>query len=171
MLCFVNFVTMWMKLLLDQFIMLFFIPIFHMIVLHGVRIWTQKAMQIISFTHYDAHTLPIFTKLNIIKFSDPISLHNCLFIYKHFISKPASVFSHVFILASNTHEQNTRFGSHGLLAKPTCNTSNYGTNGCAISAIASRNFFQNKFPSNSLREIFFSFFFNWDSLHARLNSH
>ena len=104
----------------------------------------------------DAHTLPIFAKLNIIKFSDLISLCNCLFIYKHFISKPASVFSHVFILASNTHEQNTRLASHGLLTKPTCNTSKYGTNGFAASAIASWNFFQNKFPSNNLRQISYS---------------
>ena len=31
-------------------------------------------MRIISFAHYDAHTLPIFAKLKIIKFSDLISL-------------------------------------------------------------------------------------------------
>ena len=113
-------------------------------------------MQIISFAHYHAHTLPIFAKLNIIKFSDLISLCNCLFIYKHFISKPASVFSHVFILASNTHEQNTRLASHGLLTKPRCNTSKYDTNGFAASAIASWNFFQNNFPSNNLRQISYS---------------
>ena len=65
-------------------------------------------MQIISFARYNAHTLPIFAKLNIIKFPDLISLCNCLFLYKHLISKAPSVFSHVFILASNTHEQNTR---------------------------------------------------------------
>ena len=104
----------------------------------------------------DAHTLPIFAKLNIIKFSDLISLCNCLFIYKHFISKPASVFSHVFILASNTHEQNTRFASHGLLIKPRCNTSKYGTNAFVASAIASWNFFQKEFLSNNMRQITYS---------------
>ena len=113
-------------------------------------------MQIISFAHCHAHTLPIFAKLNIIKFSDLISLCNCLFIYKHFISKPASVFSHVFILASNTHEQNTRFASHGLLIKPTCNTSKYCTNAFVASAIVSWNFFQKEFPSNNLRQISYS---------------
>ena len=107
-------------------------------------------------THYVAYTLPIFAKLNIIKFSDLISLCNYLFIFKHFISKPASVFSHVFILASNTHEQNTRFASHGLLTKPTCNTSKYGTNAFAVSAIASWNFFQREFLSNNLRQISYS---------------
>ena len=68
-------------------------------------------MQIISFAHCEAHTLPIFAKLNIIQFSDLISLCNC---YKHFSSKSPSVFSHVFIQASNACEQNTRFASHGL---------------------------------------------------------
>ena len=59
---------------------------------HCINLLQKKAMQIINFAHYDADTLPIFTKLNIITFSDLISLCNCLFIYKH-ISKPGSVFS------------------------------------------------------------------------------
>ena len=78
---------------------------------------------------------------------------NCLFIYKHFCSKAPSVFSHVFILASNTLEQNTRFASHGPLIKPTFNTSKYGTNAFVASAIASWNFFQKEFPSNNMRQI------------------
>ena len=73
------------------------------------------------------------------------------------------VFTHVFILASNTHEENTRFASHGLLIKPrislikpTCNTSKYGNNAFVASAIASWNFFQKEFPSNNLRQISYS---------------
>ena len=114
---------------------------------HRKNLLQKKAMRIISFACYDAHTLPIFAELNIIKFSDLISLCNCLlFIYKHFISKAPSVFSHVFILSSNTREQNTRFASHGLLIKPICNTSEYGTNAFVASAIASWNFFKKSFP-------------------------
>ena len=93
-----------------------------------------------------------------IKFSDLISLCNYSFIYI-LLASLLQFFSHGFILASNTHEQNTRFASHGLLTKPTCNTSKYGANGFAASAIASAiswNFFQNKFPSNSLRQISYS---------------
>ena len=123
---------------------------------HRINLLRKRAMRIISFAHYDAHTLPIFTKLKIIKFSDLILLCNCLFIYKHFISKSPSVFSNVFILASNTQEQNTRFASHGLLTKPTCNTSKYGNNPFAASAIASWNFFQKEFPSNNLRQTSYS---------------
>ena len=40
---------------------------------HHINLLQKKAMQIISFAH-DAHTLPIFARLNIIKFSDLISL-------------------------------------------------------------------------------------------------
>ena len=47
-------------------------------------------------------------------------------------------------------------GLHGLLIKPTCSTSKYGTNAFVVSAIASWNFFQKEFPSNSLRQISYS---------------
>ena len=71
---------------------------------HRIKLLQKKAMRIISFTSFNAHTLPIFAKLNIIKFPDLISFCNCLFIYKHFLNKSSSVFSNVFILTSNTHE-------------------------------------------------------------------
>ena len=74
----------------------------------------------------------------------------------HFFSKAPSVFSHVFILASNTHEQNNRFASYGLLINPTCNTSKYDTNAFVASAIASWIFFQKEFPSNNMRQISYS---------------
>ena len=118
---------------------------------HHINLLQKKAMRIINFPRYDFHTLPIFAKLNIIRFSHLISLCNCLLIYKNFVSKSPSVFSHVFILVSDTHDQNTRFPSHDLLTKPTCNTSKYGTNAFTVSAAASWNFFQKEFPSNNLR--------------------
>ena len=111
-----------------------------------INLIQKKAVRIISFVQYDAHILSVFAKLNVIKFSDLISLCNCLFIYKHFLSKAHSVFSHVAILTSNTHKQNTRVASHGLLIKPTCNTSKYGTSAFVASAIASWNFFKKSFP-------------------------
>ena len=60
------------------------------------------------------------------------------------MSKSPSVFSHVFILTSNTHEQNTR-SAYGLLTKPSCNTSKYDTNAFAASGIISWDFFQRMF--------------------------
>ena len=107
-------------------------------------------MRRVSFASFDAHTLPIFAKLNIIKFPDLISFCNCLFIYKHFLSKSPSVFSNVVILRSNTHEQNIRSVSHGLLTKSSCCISKYGINVFAASAIKSWNFFQKRFSNNKV---------------------
>ena len=123
---------------------------------HCINLLQKKAMQIIRFTSFDSCTLPIFTKLNVIKFPDLISFCNCLFIYNHFLSKSSSVFSNVFILTSITHEQNTRSASHGLLTKPSCSTSKYGTNTFAVSVIKSWNFFHRKFSNNNLYQLFYS---------------
>ena len=123
---------------------------------HHINLLQKKAMRIISFTSFNAHTLPIFAKLNIIKFPDIISFCNCLFIYKHFLNNSSSFFSNVFILTSNTHEQNTRSASYGLLTKRSCSTSKYGTNAFAASAIKSWNFFQKKFSNNSICQLSYS---------------
>ena len=101
-------------------------------------------MRRVSFASFDAHTLSIFAKLNIIKFPDLIYFCNWLFIYKHLLRKSLSVFSNVLVLTSNTHEQNTRSASHGLLTKQSCSTSKYGINAFTASAIKSWSFFQKK---------------------------
>ena len=116
----------------------------------------KKVMRIISFAPFDAHITPIFAKLNIIKFPDLIPFCNCFFIYKYFLSKYSSVFYNVFILTSNTHEQNTRLASHGLLTKPSCSTSRYDANDFAASAMKFWNFFQKKFYNNSLCQLSYS---------------
>ena len=123
---------------------------------HRINLLQKKTMQMISFTSFNAHTLPIFAKLNIIKFPDLISFCSCLFIYKHFLDMSSSVFSNVFILTSTTHEQNTRSASYGLLTKPSCSTSKYGTNAFATSAINSRDIFQKTFSNNNLCQLSYS---------------
>ena len=92
---------------------------------HRINLVQNKAIQIISFTQYDAHTLPIFAKLNVIKFSDLISLYNCLFIDKYFISKAPSVFFTCFHFSIQ----------HTWTKHSVCIA-------CVASAIASWNFFQ-----------------------------
>ena len=100
---------------------------------HCINLLRKKAMRNISFASFDAHKLPIFGKLNLIKFSpNLISFCNCLFIYKHFLSsilfmsirsqnghfrKNRFVFSNLFVLTYDTHEKNTRLVSYGLLKK------------------------------------------------------
>ena len=51
----------------------------------------------------------------------------------------------MFILTSNTHEQNTRSASDGPLAKPSWSTPKYGINAFAAPTIKSLNFFQKSY--------------------------
>ena len=62
----------------------------------------------------------------------------------------------MFILTSNSHEQNTRSAPHGLVTKPCCSTSKYDTNTFAALVIKSLNFFQRKFSDTNLRQLFHS---------------
>ena len=110
---------------------------------HRINLLQKKAIRIISFASFDAHTIPIFAKLNIIKCPDLIYFCNCLSINIFWVSL-LQFFSNIFVLRSNTHEQNTRSTSHGLLTKPSCSTSKYSINAFAASAIKSWNFFQKR---------------------------
>ena len=80
---------------------------------HPINLLQKKAIRIISFAQYDAHTLPIFAKLNIIKFSDLISLCNCLFIYKHFLVRLLQFF-HMFSFQHPIH-MNKTLGLHHMV--------------------------------------------------------
>ena len=93
MLCFVNFVNV-------ATIKSIYYTIFHSHLSYVCTAWGQnlnskqrinllqkKAMRVTGFASFDAHTLLIFAKLNIIKFPDLTSFCNCLFVYKHFLSK------------------------------------------------------------------------------------
>ena len=62
----------------------------------------------------------------------------------------------MFQMTSNIHEENTRSASHGLSTKPSCNTSKYGTNALAASAIKSWNFFHRKLSNNNLCQLSYS---------------
>ena len=41
----------------------------------------KRAMRIMTFSQFNAHTEPLFKKLGILKMKDPMSLFNCLFIH------------------------------------------------------------------------------------------
>ncbi len=47
----------------------------------------KKAVRIISLSKYNAHTEPIFKKLNILKISDIFTLHQLKFYHKHMNNK------------------------------------------------------------------------------------
>ena len=85
-----------------------------------------------------------------------------MFIVHMFVCLSINIFlagevsSRGFILTSDTYEQNTRSASHGLLTKPSRNTSKYSNNAFAASVIFSWNFFQRLFSNNNLCQLSYS---------------
>ena len=73
---------------------------------YGCQIWGQndknslfkkikrlqkRAIRIITFSNYDAHTEPLFKQLKILKIKDIVTLYNCIFIHD-FSKKPTTLY-------------------------------------------------------------------------------
>ena len=68
----------------------------------------KKAIRLCSNSHYLAHTPPLFKKLNILNFSDNITIKTGVFMYRYsnFLLPP--VFDNYFITVDKKHNVNTR---------------------------------------------------------------
>ena len=85
----------------------------------------KRVVRIITFSHYDAHTSPLFKELSIIKLLDLIPLHNSLFMYDYFNNNLSPVFNDFFKSVSTVHSYNTRLSSKNNYYLPPVRT-NYG---------------------------------------------
>ena len=71
----------------------------------------KKAIRLISFSEFRAHTSPLFAHLKILKFSDLIFLNNALLMYDFHENNLPSVFHDFFTPESSVHKYNTRLAS------------------------------------------------------------
>ena len=113
-----------------------------------ISILQKKALRILNFTTFNAHTTVLFKEWNILKFDDVISIESCLFINNCFNKKSFFLFSQDFSLVSNTHEHNTRSSSKGLLFVPSYNSLKFGRKSIINSATLIWNHLQGKFSEN-----------------------
>ena len=93
--------------------------------LKPIVILQKKAIRIISSVKYDEHTSPLFKKLNILKFSDLITLYNSLFMYDFSTGNLPQVFNDFFVQINKIHNYNTRLASKKSYYTPPVRT-NYG---------------------------------------------
>ena len=70
----------------------------------------KKALRIMNFASFNAHTTPLFKNCNILKFADIINVESCIFINNGFDKDSFTIFNENFKLVSNTHSYNTRNG-------------------------------------------------------------
>ena len=87
-----------------------------------VSILQKKALRIMNFAPFNAHTTPLFKNCNILKFADIINVESCIFINNCFNRDSFSIFNENFKLVSTTYLYNTRSARNGLLFVPSYNT-------------------------------------------------
>ena len=110
------------------------------IVLYGAQIWSQslvtvsnkvfllqkKAVRIMTFSDFKAHSLPLFGNLKILTFNDNITLLNCLFVYDYIKGNLPKSFNNIFLRIEDTHHNETRGAFTGQLILPIYNSTTYG---------------------------------------------
>ena len=87
-----------------------------------VSILQKKALRIMNFAPFNAHTTPLFKNCNILKFADIINVESCIFINNCFNRDYFSIFNENFKLVSVIHSYNTRSVRNGLLFVPSYNS-------------------------------------------------
>ena len=86
----------------------------------------KKALGIMNFVPFNAHTTSLFKNSNILKFADIIDVESCIFINNCFNRDSFSIFNENFKLVSTTHSCNTRSDRNGLLFVPSYSTVRFG---------------------------------------------
>ena len=87
-------------------------------------LFSKKALRIMNFAPFNAHTTPLFKNCNILKFADIINIES--FINNGFNRDSFSIFNENFKLVSTTHSYNTRSARNGELFVPSYNTVRFG---------------------------------------------
>ena len=114
--------------------------IFSSHILYGSQVWTSKlisvtdnisrlqksAMRIMTFSEFRAHSEPLFKKLEILKFSDSISVNNCSFVYDYFNNNLPHSFTNTFFRVEDLYEYSTRQATSGQLYTPQYKTTQFG---------------------------------------------
>ena len=79
--------------------------------LRPLIILQKKAIRIITFSEAGDHSEPLFKKLNILKLTDLVTLHNALLMYNYHHNLLPSSFENVFKTVASIHSYNARLAS------------------------------------------------------------
>ena len=68
-------------------------------------------MPIISYSHRDAHSSPLFSQLGLMKLMDLVTIHTALFMFQFHHNLLNTAFNNSFLLVSSKHGYSTRLAS------------------------------------------------------------
>ena len=94
-------------------------------ILNPITVLQKKAVRIITFSHFQSHTSPIFKKLDLLKLSDIVKLHTILFMHQCYNDRLPKAFNDFFSLVKHKHRYNTRLASKIIYTLPLIRT-NHG---------------------------------------------
>ena len=93
--------------------------------IYPLVILQKKAIRIITFSHFQSHTSPLFKKFNLLKLPDIVYLFTAVFMHQFHKGILPEKFNNYFTLVSNQHSYNTRLASKSTFTLPLVRT-NYG---------------------------------------------
>ena len=108
------------------------------------RVFTiqNRAIRTIHFKDEFDHTSSLFSKPNIIKLTDKISIQNCLFVSKSLNNQLPDIFNNWFAFSSDTHRYETSCSEKDMLKVKSFNTKSHGKQAITYSAINTWNSLQ-----------------------------
>ena len=80
-------------------------------------------MRVITFSRFDEHSSPLFKRLQILKFTDLVTLHMTMFMYKYHRRLLPSSLNDLLTPVHQIHSYNTRLLSNLCLSLPKIRTS------------------------------------------------
>ena len=93
--------------------------------LQPLIILQKKAIRIITFSDFRAHTSPIFKQLSLLKLCDVVELQTALFMYQYNKGILPDLFTDFFTPVRSKHQYQTRLACKSTFSLPTTRT-NYG---------------------------------------------
>ena len=87
-----------------------------------IEISQKRTIRIITYAKFDAHSTPLFTKLNLLKFQDIITLYIACFMYNYSNSNIPSALNSFFTAVNKSHTYNTRLASQSSFMFPKVRT-------------------------------------------------
>ena len=107
---------------------------------YGCQIWAQKlnvfnrkiftsqnkAVRLITFSHFRASAKPIYGQLEMLKLDDYVFLQNCLFVYDALTNNSPGCFSNYFTFSQDVHNLGTRGAVYNSVFVKHSSTFKYG---------------------------------------------
>ena len=113
---------------------------------------SEKNIKNYGFASFNSHSSSYLYDYNILKFCDIVNTEACPFINSCFNSNTFSVLHERFRLVTESHADNTRSSSIGLLFQ-SYNTSRFGTKSVICSATLIGNHLQNKYNNHDFMRL------------------